>query len=85
MMRMPVTTGGDVYRATLHYGAPENVKTEAGTFQAWKVSINAIDQDGKPAARSMAVWFSNDARRLPVKMEAGLPVGSFTLTLSSVR
>src|SRR5688500_9318391 len=36
MMRMPVTTGGDVYRATLHYGPPETVKTEAGTFQAWK-------------------------------------------------
>ena len=85
MIRMPVTTGGDVYRATLNYGAPETVKTDAGTFQAWKVSINAIDQDGRPAARSMTVWFSNDARRLPVKMEAGLPVGAFTLTLSSVR
>lgn len=85
MLRMPVTTGGDVYRATLNYGAPESVKTGAGTFQAWKVSINAIDQAGKPAARGMTVWFSNDARKLPVKMEAGLPVGSFTLTLASVR
>jgi hypothetical protein len=85
MMRMPVTSGGDVYRATMNYGAPESVSTPAGTFQAWKVSISAIDQDNKPAARSMTVWFSNDARKLPVKMEAGLPVGSFTLTLTSVR
>ena len=85
MVRMPVTSGGDVYRVTLHYGPPETVTTAAGTFQAWKVTINAIDQDGKPAARGMAVWFSNDARKLPVKMEAGLPVGSFTLTLSAVR
>ena len=85
LMRMPVTTGGDVYRATLHYGPPETVKTDAGTFQAWKVTINALDQAGKPAARSMAVWFSNDARRLPVKIEAGLAVGAFTLTLSGVR
>lgn len=85
LLRMPVTSGGDVYRVTLHYGPPETVRTDAGTFQAWKVTINAIDQDGKPAARGMAVWFSNDARRLPVKIEAGLPVGSFTLTLSSVR
>jgi len=85
LMRMPVSTGGDVYRATLHYGPPETVKTSAGTFQAWKVTINAIDQDGRPAARSMAVWFSNDARKLPVKIEAGLAVGSFTLTLASVR
>ena len=85
MVRMPVTSGGDVYRVTLNYGAPESVSTPAGSFQAWKVSISAIDQDNKPAARSMTVWFSNDARKLPVKMEAGLPVGSFTLTLSSVR
>ena len=85
MMRMPVTTGGDVYRATLHYGPPETVKTGAGTFQAWKVTISAIDQAGRPAARSMAVWFSNDARKLPVKIEAGLAVGAFTLTLSGVR
>jgi opacity protein-like surface antigen len=85
MMRMPVTTGGDVYRATLHYGPPETVRTGAGTFQAWKVTITAIDQDGKPAARSMAVWFSDDARKLPVKIEAGLAVGSFTLTLASAR
>jgi hypothetical protein len=85
MVRMPVTSGGDVYRVSLHYGPPESVSTPAGRFQAWKVTINAVDQDNKPAARSMAVWFSNDARKLPVKMEAGLPVGSFTLTLSSAR
>lgn len=84
-MRMPVTSGGDVYRATINYGRPETVSTGAGSFQAWKVSINAIDQDGKPAARGMTVWFSNDARKLPVKMEAGLPVGAFTLTLAGVR
>ena len=84
-MAMPVTSGGDVYRARINYGGVESVSTDAGAFQAWKVSVNAIDQDGKPAARSMHLWFSNDARRLPVKIEAGLPVGSFTLTLSGVR
>lgn len=84
-MAMPVTSGGDVYRARINYGGVESVTTDAGAFQAWKVSVNAIDQDGKPAARSMHLWFSNDARKLPVKIEAGLPVGSFTLTLSGVR
>jgi hypothetical protein len=84
-MAMPVTSGGDVYRARINYGGVESVSTDAGAFQAWKVSVNAIDQDGKPAARSMHIWFSNDARRLPVKIEAGLPVGSFTLTLANVR
>lgn len=84
---MPVTTGGDVLNADVRLGgAPETVRTEAGTFQAWKASITAIDvATRQPAARGMSVWFSNDARKLPVKMEAALPVGSFTLTLSAVR
>lgn len=86
-LSMPVTTGGDVYNADVRLGAaPETVRTDAGTFQAWKASIHAIDVvTREPAARGMTVWFSNDARKLPVKMEAGLAVGSFTLTLSSAR
>ena len=86
-LTMPVTSGGDVYNASVSLGgAPETIKTGAGTFQAWKATISAIDvATRQPAARGMSVWFSNDARRLPVKMEAGLPVGSFTLTLSGVR
>lgn len=86
-LKMPVTSGGDVYNADIRVGsAPETVKTGAGTFQAWKVAIHAVDQATRqPAARGMHVWFSNDARRLPVKMEAGLAVGAFTLTLAGVR
>lgn len=84
-MTMPVTSGGDVYRARIRYGGVESVKTGAGTFQAWKVAIHAVDQNGQPAARSLNLWFSNDARKLPVKIEAGLPVGAFTLTLSGVQ
>jgi hypothetical protein len=84
---MPVASGGDIYNATAVVGgALESVRTGAGTFQAWKVAISATDiATRQPAARGMAVWFSNDARRLPVKMEAGLAVGSFTLTLSEAR
>lgn len=84
---MPVASGGDIYNATaIVGGAVESVKTGAGTFPAWKVSISAIDvATRQPAARGMNIWFSNDARRLPLKMEAGLAVGSFTLTLAEAR
>lgn len=84
-MTMPVTSGGDVYRARINYGSVESIKTDAGSFQAWKVAVHAVDQAGRPAARSMNLWFSNDARRLPVKIEAGLAVGAFTLTLADAR
>jgi hypothetical protein len=31
------------------------------------------------------VWLSQDARRLPLKLQAELPVGSFLLTLREAR
>jgi hypothetical protein len=31
------------------------------------------------------MWISDDARRLPLKIEAQLAVGTFTVTLRSVR
>ncbi len=33
----------------------------------------------------MAVWISTDARRLPVRLQADLPVGNFNLVLREVR
>ena len=33
----------------------------------------------------MAVWISTDERRLPVKLQADLPIGSFTMMLRDVR
>jgi hypothetical protein len=32
---------------------------------------------------SIVIWISDDARRLPVRVEAGLPVGEFVLLLRS--
>jgi hypothetical protein len=43
------------------------------------------DGQGKPiASRKMTMWLSNDARRLPLKVEVALAAGSFTLTLARV-
>jgi hypothetical protein len=82
---MPIVDGRDVYNAAWRVGAPEQVKTPAGTFPAWRITPTLTTLEGKPMANyRITVWLSNDARRLPLKLEAGLAVGNFVLTLNKI-
>jgi hypothetical protein len=58
------------------------VKTAIGTVRAWKITPTLPSSEG---ARRLTVWVTEDARRLPVRMQAQLAVGSFDLTLKSVQ
>ena len=72
-----------VYTVRWQIAAPESLTTDLGTFSAWRLTPLVTDTRGKPVAnRQIVVWISDDARRLPVKFQAGLAVGSFTLTLT---
>jgi hypothetical protein len=82
---MPVADSGRVYNVKITIGQREAVKTGIGTVNAWKLTPVVTDDKGKPAGRAMAVWISDDERRLPVKLQAELPVGSFVLTLREAR
>ncbi len=82
---MPVADGGAIYNVTMDVGAVERLRVPAGDMGAWNVKVTITDAKGQPAATNAAVWISNDARRLPLKMQAGLPVGDFVLALRDVR
>ena len=45
---------------------------------------SSLGDGGEAGARKLTLWISDDARRLPLLMEAEMPVGTFTLTLRSV-
>lgn len=79
---MPVTDAGDVYRVQMQVGAVEAIKTGMGTINALK--IVPVITAAKGAPPRLAMWISSDARRLPVRIEAQLPVGKFTVTLRKV-
>ena len=81
---MPVTDAGDVYKVQMQVGAVEPVKTAIGTINALKIVPVVTATKGAPP-RGLAMWISDDARRLPVRIEAQLPVGKFTVTLRAVR
>jgi hypothetical protein len=83
---IPVTDSGITYRVTLSVGGTEPVQTGAGTVTAWKITPSVVDARGRPTTtRQMAIWISDDARRLPVKMMADAAVGSFIITLREAK
>jgi len=83
VLTMPVVDGGDVYNAKWQIAGPETVATGVGPISAWRLTPTLTDAKGKPITnRRVTLWMSNDARKLPVKFQAGLAVGSFTLTLA---
>jgi hypothetical protein len=84
-MTMPVTDNGINYKVQFDVGALERVKTPMGQQSAWRVKLSVFDDKNKSVGRNVAIWMSDDARRLPVKLQADLPVGSFNLTLREVR
>jgi hypothetical protein len=80
-----VSDSGYLYRVTLTVGAKESIKTGLGALSGWKVVPAIRDQKGQVVGRGLAVWISDDARRIPLRIQAQLPVGSFVLTLREAR
>ncbi len=77
---MPVTDNGQIYKVQMQVGGVEPVKTGMGTINAFKITPVITGPD-KDSPRGLALWISDDPRRLPVKMEAQLLVGTFVVTL----
>ena len=82
---LPIVDDGALYSVQMEATAVEQVRVPFGTVDAWNLRVSIADEQGQPAARNAALWITNDARRLPVKMQAELPVGSFVLVLRDVR
>jgi len=78
---MPVTDNGQVYKVLMRLGGVEPVQTGIGTINGFKITPVITGPD-KDAPKGLALWVSDDARRLPLKMEAQLLVGKFVITLS---
>ncbi len=82
---MPVTDNGTNYKVQVDVAPAERLKTPAGDTMSWKLKLAIADAAGKPQGRNFALWLSDDARRLPMKLQAELPIGSFSLTLHEVK
>jgi hypothetical protein len=81
--RLPINDGAKTYDVTVEVQAREQIETPLGKRDAFRVEPKVF---GALFARKgrMLIWFSDDARRLPLRISASIAVGSITGTLRSV-
>jgi hypothetical protein len=82
---LPVSDDGSTFEAQFQIGAPERVPTGIGDRQAWHIGVSIVDDKRQSVGGNVVVWISDDARRVPVRVQADLPVGRVELTLREAR
>lgn len=82
-LHFPLADGGKVVAVTMKVEAKETVVTPAGTFAAIRVEPTA-DAGVVKNRGSILIWYSDDARHLPVQVRAHLFWGTITMRLTSV-
>ncbi len=81
-LRFPLADGGKVVAVTMKVEAKETVVTPAGTFSTIRVQPTA-DAGVVKNRGSIWIWYSDDARHLPVQVRAHLFWGTITMRLTS--
>lgn len=82
-LRFPLADAGRVVAVTMKIEANETVVTPAGTFSAIRVQPTA-DVGVVKNRGNIWIWYSNDARHIPVQVRAHLFWGTITMRLTSV-
>jgi hypothetical protein len=79
----PLNDGGKTVTIQAQVEGKEQLKTPAGTFQTIRVGpqgdYSALKNRGK-----VLIWYSDDARHLPVQMQARMFWGTLTVYLASI-
>ena len=84
-LTIPVADDGTLYSVTVDATGPEQVNMRVGRFEAWKLNVTILDTARQQVGKDIVVLMSNDARRLPLRIQADLPVGYFSLALREAR
>jgi len=83
LVRFPISDGGRTYDVTVETQAQEEVRTPAGTFQAYRLEPKVFDGLFKSKGR-LFVWLTADAARMPVQLKAKINIGTITAALTQV-
>jgi hypothetical protein len=82
---IPVADDGSLYTAEFVTQGRERTSVPFGDLDAWNIRIRIVDSQQQEVGKNLGVWISTDSRRLPLRIEAALPVGTFSLALREVR
>ncbi len=78
----PLNDGNKTLDVTVHVEAKEQVKVPAGTFNSIRIAPQATAGVLKDRGR-VWIWYSDDARHIPVQMRARMLWGTLTFKLLS--
>jgi Protein of unknown function (DUF3108) len=81
-IRFPLADSMRTVTVTMKVEAKEEIKTPAGTFQTIRVEPTA-DEGIVKNRGNIWVWYTDDARRMPVQIRAHLFWGTITASLQS--
>ena len=81
-LHFPLADGGKVVAVTMKIEAKETIVTPAGKFSTLRVQPTA-DAGVVKNRGSILIWYTDDARHLPVQVRAQLFWGTITMRLTS--
>jgi hypothetical protein len=79
----PLNDGGKTNDVRAHVEAREDVKVPAGTFHALRVQLEAASGVLRSKGR-VWIWYSDDARHIPVQMRGKLFWGTINFQLAAI-
>ena len=82
-VRFPLADSMRTVTVTMKVQAREEIKTPAGTFQTLRVQPTA-DEGVVKNRGTILIWYTDDARHVPVQIRASLFWGTITFHLQSV-
>ncbi len=82
---LPVAMNGTVKKLQVVFGQREQVRTGIGELPAWRIVPTFVEGADESDGKGLVLWISDDARRLPLKLQGEMPMGAFVLTLVSAR
>ena len=81
LVQFPINDGGRTYDVTVEIQAQEEVRTPAGTFQAFRLEPKVFDGLFKSKGR-LFVWVTTDSARMPIQLKAKINIGTITASLT---
>jgi Protein of unknown function (DUF3108) len=79
----PIIADGKLYTVVATVQNRETITTPAGTFKTVVVEPKMEGQAGvfKDEQNRLQIWYSDDERRLPVRVRSDVKIGSITVSL----
>ena len=83
-LTVPVTDKGELHNIDVVVGKREQIDVEAGKFDAIQVEVMVFDGKYIKRAGQLLIWFTDDARRLPVRARVKSSGATATIKLTKI-